>query len=117
LKEMTEKQKFEQWAYVELMGHQSIVGRCTEESLAGSNMLRVDVPHGESFFTRYFGGSAIYAISPISEEAAKRMISRRGETAPPFAYQLQESRLPRVEHSDDVNRAIVEDDDEDEQVF
>jgi hypothetical protein len=102
------KKGFEQWAYVELMGHQSIVGRCTEESLAGTNMLRVDVPKGDSFFTRYFGGSAIYAISPISEDAARRLIERRGETAPPFAYQLQESRLPRLDHEDGPEDPDVE---------
>jgi hypothetical protein len=39
---------FEHWASVEIMGHQSVVGRCTEEQIAGATLLRVDVPDGAS---------------------------------------------------------------------
>lgn len=36
--------KFDSWCIVELFGHSKIAGKCTEENIAGSNMLRVDVP-------------------------------------------------------------------------
>lgn len=36
--------KFDLWCIVELFGHNRIAGRCTEQNVAGVNMLRVDVP-------------------------------------------------------------------------
>lgn len=75
--------KFDLWCIVELFGHQKIAGRCTEQNIAGSNMLRVDVPETERqpAFTRYFGGSAIYAINPV-DEATARMYANSLEAAP-----------------------------------
>jgi hypothetical protein len=34
-------EKFDLWAIVELMGHSKIAGKCTEQSIAGSNMLNL----------------------------------------------------------------------------
>jgi hypothetical protein len=61
------------WAIVELMGHARIAGYCTERSVAGQNMLQVDVPETpmRPAFTRLFGGGAIYAITPVDEETCK----------------------------------------------
>lgn len=66
---------FSEWCLVELFGYQKIVGHCTEQNIAGTNMLRVDVPNpdGSVKFTRFFGGSAIYGISPIAKEMALSM--------------------------------------------
>jgi hypothetical protein len=67
------EQKFEQWAIVELLGHNKIAGLCTEQSIAGTNMLRVDVPDTETqpSFTKFFSGSSIYAINPVSEDVVR----------------------------------------------
>jgi len=72
-----ETKKFEMWCLVELMGHQKIAGLCTEQVIAGSNMLRVDVPLScpNPPFTRFYSSSAVYAIHPIDEQTAKRMAS------------------------------------------
>lgn len=86
-----EKKPFETWAIVELMGHHQIAGRATEESIAGQNMLRVDVPAvGERLpHTKYFGGGSIYAIHPCTEAiacaAAERLATRWGYTPLPVA--------------------------------
>jgi hypothetical protein len=66
---MSEKEGFSGFAIVELMGHQRIAGYCSEQAIAGTNMLRVDVPavNGNQAFTRFFGGSAIYSITPTDE--------------------------------------------------
>jgi len=81
--------KFNSWAIVELMGHQRCAGKCTEENVAGANMLRVDVPevvkksrdysqHPAPImektipaYSRYFSAASIYSITPCSEEVAK----------------------------------------------
>ena len=49
------KSKFEEWCLVELMGHNRIVGKCTEAIVAGCPLLRVDVPsvNGKGAFTRF----------------------------------------------------------------
>lgn len=75
---MKEETKFDLWCMVELFGHTKIAGRCTEQNVAGVNMLRVDVPETENQppFTRLLGGSAIYAINPITEEVAIEMAKR-----------------------------------------
>jgi hypothetical protein len=64
---------FESHAIVELMGHQTIAGKVTEETLFGVAMMRVDVPETKNVaaFTRYYGASSIYCIRPTTEEIAK----------------------------------------------
>jgi hypothetical protein len=82
-------EKFEQWANCELMGHQRVVGRCSEELIAGHPMLRVDIPDGEAFTTRYYGSSAIYCLTVISEDVARKICSRISQV-PSFAWDLRE---------------------------
>jgi hypothetical protein len=66
-------EKFDLWCIVELFGHQKIAGKCTEQNIAGTNMLRVDVPEtkAQPSFTRFLGSSAIYAINPVDEATCK----------------------------------------------
>jgi hypothetical protein len=67
---MDVSEKFESWAIVELFGHNRIAGKCSEQNVAGSNMLRIDVPETDKnpAFTRLLGHAAIYAINPVTEE-------------------------------------------------
>lgn len=83
-------EKFEAWGLVELMGHQRVAGRLSEQPLGGGNLLRVDVPNGESFRTAYYGASAIYAVH-ITDEAAARAIAANIGTRPPYAFELEQS--------------------------
>jgi len=75
---MQQDTKFDLWCLVELFGHSKIAGRCTEQNIAGTNMLRVDVPETtqQPAFTRFFGSSAIYAINPIDELTCREMAER-----------------------------------------
>jgi hypothetical protein len=68
-------EKFNCWCIVELFGHAKIAGRCTEQNIAGTNMLRVDVPETDKApgFTRFFGSAAIYAINPVDETTCKHV--------------------------------------------
>jgi hypothetical protein len=100
--------RFDQWCLVEIMGHQQIVGRVTETTLAGGAFLRVDVPAvgKEKAFTRLYSPGSIYCISPISEEVARKMIARetyRNKPVSPFDLpQLEEAN----EDPDDGNCAV-----------
>lgn len=84
-------EKFDLWCIVELFGHAKIAGKCTEQNIAGTNMLRVDVPEteGQPAFTRFFGSSAIYAINPVDEEIARAM-AQRIQVKPVDAYTLKD---------------------------
>lgn len=71
-------EKFDLWCIIELFGHSKIAGKCTEQNIAGTNMLRVDVPETEKqpSFTRFFGSGAIYAINPVDEKTARFMADK-----------------------------------------
>lgn len=75
---MSETERLDVWAVVEVFGHQKIAGRVTEQALAGTTFLRVDVPEtaGTQAYTRIFGAGAIYGITPCTEEQARVIIER-----------------------------------------
>lgn len=123
-----DKETFDLWCLVELFGHQKIAGRCTEQNIAGTNMLRVDVPETSKnpSFTRLFGSAAIYAINPIDEVSA-RAIAERLEVAPIIAWQADEAiqkykkqlpegnnieKIPAGRHEEDDPEAEWNNDDE-----
>lgn len=98
---MSDKQEvssFDQWCIVELMGHQRIAGKVTEESHFGAALMRVDVPavDGRDGFTKFYGGGAIYAITPVSEEVA-RGIAQMLDPSPINRWEMRQL-LPAPEH-------------------
>jgi hypothetical protein len=69
------------WALIELFGHQRIVGFLSQQTFGTGVLFRVDVPDllkdGKVVrvgFTRYFGLSAIYSITPVSEEIVRKLL-------------------------------------------
>jgi len=88
---MTDENKFETWAIIELFGHNQIAGKCTEQNIAGSNMLRVDVPETDEqpSFTRFLGSGAIYAINPVTEEIARHW-AKSLQVSPVNAWDIQQ---------------------------
>lgn len=71
----------EVWACVEIFGHRKHYGRVKEVERFGTKMLRVDVPvagaapllgEGDSFETFMYGGGAIFSLTPMTEEAARK---------------------------------------------
>jgi hypothetical protein len=70
---MSEKEQFKTWAIFEVMGHVEYAGFISEETIAGTAMLRVDVPdvEGRGAFTKYLSTGALYGISPCSEATAR----------------------------------------------
>lgn len=100
------------WGIVELFGHSKIAGKLTEQNIAGTNMLRVDVPETEKqpAFTKFYGSAAIYAINPVTEEVAKAK-AHQLSVAPIDAWdiktmtekimQLQKNALPEADLDED----------------
>jgi hypothetical protein len=71
-------EKFEEWCIVEVMGHKRFAGFVTNQAIGGAGFVRVDVPAVEipnqealPAFTKFFAPSAIYCISPCTEETAR----------------------------------------------
>lgn len=69
-------EKFDSWAIVEVFGHQKFAGRVTEQAIGGASFVRVDVPEVDSSpaFTKLFGASAIYSITPVTEDLARKAV-------------------------------------------
>lgn len=106
-------EKFEAWGIVELMGHQRASGRLSEQTVGGANLLRVDIPDGETFRTVFYGSSAIYAVH-ITDEAIARASATASGARPTYAYevseQLRKLAAPRVAVSTWEDREVDDDD-------
>lgn len=97
---MSEPAKFDEWAIVEVMGHQRYAGKVTEQAIGGCNFVRVDVPRIDQStpdraditqaFTKLLGQASIFAITPVSEAVA-RHVAASIRAAPVHVYDL-----PRV---------------------
>lgn len=77
-----EKTPFDQWAIVEIMGHQRYAGRVTEQTIGGTSFVRVDVPANDERqpFTKLFGSGAIYALTIVDEETARAASASQRQT-------------------------------------
>ncbi len=117
---MSESQKFEQWAILEIMGHNRFAGFVSEQTIGGASFVRIDVPEVElkgqtrPAFTKIFGAASIYAISPVSEETARQVATGLGQQ-PMSIWDAQDlvRRLPAPESSS----VGADDDDYDEPMF
>lgn len=68
--------RFDEWALLELFGHSKIAGRVTAVELGGASFVRIDVPEidGKQAITRYFSPSAIFSITPMTEQTVRSII-------------------------------------------
>jgi hypothetical protein len=107
--------KFDCWAVLELFGHVRLAGRVTEASIGGCSFLRVDVPKedGEIDFTRYFGNGAIYSMTPVTEEVARR-VGNGSAQAPVKPWEMPRPALTSGGERDDDPRDDDDDHDDDE---
>ena len=97
--------KFSEWVVLELMGHRKLAGLLTEQEIAGHGFLRLEVPgapeeppwhklredeladgHECGYYcrkarpavaptTQFYAPSAVYAITPTTEDVARRMMA------------------------------------------
>jgi len=86
------------WIILELFGRQTLAGLASEQLIAGSTFLRLDVPEvdGVAGFTKFFGGSSIYAITPTTEEMAKAAVKRlQPRPVDPWILDMKQLTAPR----------------------
>lgn len=84
------EQKFDQWALVEIFGHQKVAGHVTEELIGGTSLLRVDIPTGDGpddFMTQYLSGGSVFRMTPVTEEVV-RLAVKRFDFRPPHIIGL-----------------------------
>ena len=88
---------FEAWAIVEIMGHVRLAGKVTEETIAGVQLLRVDVPKTKTRepFTKYYGATAIYSITP-TDEATATFAAEQFDQQPVQPYVLRMPQNPAL---------------------
>ena len=84
-----QKQPFESWCALELLGHRRLAGYVSAQEIAGQGMLRIDVPgeDGEEAVTQFYSPSALYALTPTTEEIA-RAFAARNRLRPVSRYEL-----------------------------
>jgi hypothetical protein len=82
---------YEGWAILELMGHRRLAGYLTEQTVAGTAFVRIDVPAAEPdtapVATQFYAPSAIYCITPTTETLARRL-ARAHQPAPVQRWEL-----------------------------
>lgn len=73
----------EQWAILEIMGHERLAGRVCETLLAGTKMLQVDVPASDKLpaFTRLLSPTALFSMTPVPETVARVVAGNLQKTA------------------------------------
>ena len=61
---------------LDLMGHSQIAGMTSEDEIAGTAFIRVDVPPVDSQpgFTRFFSPAAIYSIQPVDDATCQAAV-------------------------------------------
>ena len=111
----TDEPAFEGWAILELMGRRRLAGRLSEATIGGAKLIRIDIPLPTGEVTQFYGGSAVYCITPTTEEIARRAAARLESPAPVSAWELRE-RTPAlpvvpIEQPGDDYREIDDDDD------
>lgn len=111
---------YESWAILELFGHTVIAGFVSEETMFGAKLLRIDVPTVDEQhpgFTKYYGGAAIYGMTPTTEAHA-RAAAAQIRVRPVTLYVLPEPKrlaAPVAEYPRDDRFDDDDDDDDDDE--
>ncbi len=94
---MNEAPVFEGWAVVELMGHRKLAGYVREQQVAGAGFLRIDVPGDgdESIATQIYSPGAIYCLTPVTEELARR-VAKTYRPEPVTRWEIPALPAPRA---------------------
>lgn len=95
------------WAIVECMGHSTYAGLVSTITVAGQQMLRIDVPAVNDCqeWTRIVGPGSVYAITPVSEEVATER-ARSLKRIPVHSFDLPEDTRQAIHEGRRVLNAL-----------
>lgn len=104
---------------LELFGHNRIAGMVSTQTVGNSALIRVDVPAVDTNpgFTKFYGVSAVYAITPTDEPTMLQAV-RAFRAKPIEAFRLQLPDAVPVKagydpEDDDPDDGYPDDDDDD----
>ena len=86
-----------QWAILELFGHTTLAGQVSEATVAGSSVLRIDVPPAPDrpAFTKFLTMSAIFGITPTDQATALAAVRHlRANPIEPWRLGVDSKQLP-----------------------
>jgi len=107
-------QDFEQWAIVELFGHQRMAGLVKNAQIGGCSFVRVDVPETKRApaRTKMYGSGAIYGIEFVTEETARLAAEEYGP-APMSVWDIRDAmERQKLLDTPESHDALDEPDDE-----
>lgn len=93
------------WCIVEQLGHKKLAGQVSEDLVAGTKMLRVDVPDGDGLITQWIGSGSLYALTPTTEEIARAAAAAWLRPAPVHRWELPAPPDPEPEDATEVHPA------------
>ena len=90
---------FSEWAILEVMGYKRRAGLLSEQIIAGSCFLRLDVyeQEGGPIATQFYRPDAVYCITPVPQDLARRLGSQLFKLDPP----VRPYELPAHEDDDE----------------
>ena len=101
-------ENFDSWAMVEIFGHKRTAGRVSEQEIAGKGFIRVDVPgvNGQKPYTKFFGASAIYGITP-TDEAHATAAAETWQPRPVGFYEIKQITDNLADHGCNENEEEI----------
>lgn len=106
-----QKGAFEGWCIIEQMGHKRMAGHVSEQVIGGHSFIRVDIPgpDGQPAATQFITGQTIYAITPCTEELARK-VSANCQPQPVTEWDIRRPSLPaaRIDDEDDGDGGLVD---------
>jgi hypothetical protein len=97
----TPSEGFTGWAVLELFGHRVLGGFVRPHRIAGTEMLRIEVPWSDpakgTRATQFYSGSAVFSLTP-TDEANARIVAGRTE---PYEYTPAARQLEEPGEDDD----------------
>jgi len=106
----TEREAFEGWCLLELMGHRKLAGFVREATIAGGSFVRIDIPGREGpavVATQFYSPGSIYAITPVTEDIARRFAERQ-QPEPVAEWELPRRLPPSPRLGDDDESGPVD---------
>ncbi len=111
------------WAILELMGHRRLGGFVSEQTIAGSSFLRIDIPDTDAeqrgveppsqrTATQFYAPSSVYAITPTTEKMA-RAVAATNKPSPVQRWELDVVERNKALPGRASDGGETDDDDED----